>query len=833
MTDGSPTSLAALLERSATEYPDRIALVGGGARLSYAELDAAANRTAHLLVRSGLRAGEAVALDCRNVPEFVIAYYAVLKAGAVVVPLHVLIAPAALARRLDDAGAALLVCVVGPDELPSAATAREAVARSRTCRGIVVVDGEHPLSDLIRDLPAAFASRPVPPDATAVIAYPRRSPGEPRGVVLTHHAMLHNAAAVTRTLYGDPSPTVHLIVLPLFHLVTQTMQLNAGIGTGATLVLSPRFEPRSALQMMAAEGVTTLVATPSMLWAMACAAEAHPEEAHEARASLRLVCSELAPLPRAVRVAVAERLGLLALEGFGLSETGMVALHARAGDARPESVGIPVEGVEARLVDSRCRVIDGAGTGELQVRGPGVMREYLHDPAATTAVFQDGWYRTGNIARRGEDGHYVMVDRPTHLIMQGGLTVYRRVVEEALLTHPAISSAKVVGVPHPRHGEELRTVIERDPAAVVSEAELVEWARQQLPGLTESQVEVSGVPPAAGRGGSIRAGARRLLPGIGVVVAGTAAAFLVNLGVAFLSPLTAAVLLGVILANTVPLPASVRPGIAVSTRRLLRAGVVFLGLQLSLPELAGLGAPLLAVVVVTVVTGFVGTRWVGERLGLSRDLSLLTASGFAICGASAIAAMEGASDADEEEVATAVALVTIFGSIALFAWPLLQAPLGLGEEAYGAWSGASVHEVAQVVAAAAPAGAAALATAVVVKLARVVLLAPLIAAVAVARRRSRAGQESGRRPPLVPVFVLGFLAMVVIRSTGVLPSPVLDAAKTATTALLAAALFGLGTGVRVRVLLATGVRAMTLGAISTVVIAAIAYGGVLLAAGAG
>jgi long-chain acyl-CoA synthetase len=236
-------------------------------------------------------------------------------------------------------------------------------------------------------------------------------------------------------------------------------------------------------------------------------------------------------LPRAVRVAVAERFGVLALEGFGLSETGMVALHARPGDARPESVGVPVEGVEARLVDPEGAVIEGAGTGELQVRGRGLMREYLHDPDATAAALQDGWYRTGNIARRAEDGHYVMVDRPTHLIMRGGLAFYRRAVEEALLTHPAISSAKVVGVPHPRHGEELRTVIERDPAAVVSEAELVEWARQQLPGLTDSQIEVSAVP-AAGRRELIRAGARRLLPGVGVTVAGTAAAFLVNLGVA-------------------------------------------------------------------------------------------------------------------------------------------------------------------------------------------------------------------------------------------------------------------------------------------------------------
>ncbi|MDN5792058.1 MAG: putative sulfate exporter family transporter [Brevibacterium aurantiacum] len=314
-------------------------------------------------------------------------------------------------------------------------------------------------------------------------------------------------------------------------------------------------------------------------------------------------------------------------------------------------------------------------------------------------------------------------------------------------------------------------------------------------------------------------------------MAGTAIAFLINLVAPFLSPLTAGVLLGVVLANVGLVPARARPGLSVTTRRLLRAGVVVLGLQLSLTELAGLGAPLLVVVVVTVALGFLGTRWVGTRLGLSPGLSLLTASGFAICGASAIAAMEGASETDEDEVATSIALVTIFGTIALFSWPLLQHPLGLGDEAYGAWAGASVHEVAQVVAAASPAGETALATAVVMKLARVVMLAPLVAMVAVAaRRRSSAEQAPGtRRGPLVPLFVLGFLAMVLVRSANVVPTEVLDVAKMLATALLAAALFGLGVGVRVRVLLATGPRAMVLGALSTVGIAVVAYLGVLLA----
>ena len=326
-------------------------------------------------------------------------------------------------------------------------------------------------------------------------------------------------------------------------------------------------------------------------------------------------------------------------------------------------------------------------------------------------------------------------------------------------------------------------------------------------------MELASAPPGAGRAERVRNVVSQLLPGMAFAAAGTAVAFAINVFVPILSPLTAGVLLGVVLANVGLVPDRVRPGLSVSTRRLLRAGVVLLGLQLSLVELAGLGVPLLAVVVVTVVFGFVITMWFGRRIGLSRDLTLLTATGFSICGASAIAAMEGTSDADEDEVATAVALVTIFGTIALFVWPLLQPVLRLGDEAFGAWSGASVHEVAQVVAAASPAGAVALSTAVVVKLARVIMLAPMVATVSfLARRRSKIKSDSGgRRPSLVPLFVLGFLAMIVVRSTGALPQEVLDVFKIITTALLAAALFGLGTAVRIRVLLATGPRALVLG----------------------
>jgi uncharacterized integral membrane protein (TIGR00698 family) len=482
-----------------------------------------------------------------------------------------------------------------------------------------------------------------------------------------------------------------------------------------------------------------------------------------------------------------------------------------------------------RLVDPDWRDVPATEPGEIAVRGPNVMKGYHNRPADTAQVLRDGWFRTGDIARRDAAGFYYMDERPKRMVLRGGLAVYPRAVEEALITHPAVSTAVVVGIPHPHHGEELKTLVVRKPGAVVSEAELVAWCRQQLPGFADAggvevrdETAVPTSPPPL----------RRFLPGIALVAAGVAGALVVNRVVPVLSALTAGVLLGVLVTNTVGVSARMRPGLTLATRRLLRAGVVLLGLQLSIPQLLGLGGPMLAVVLVTVLVGFLGTRWLGARLGLSRDLALLTATGFSICGASAIAAMESATDSDEDEVATAVALVTIFGGIALLVWPLLQAPLALPDAAYGAWTGASVHEVAQVVAAASPAGDASLATAVVVKLSRVVLLAPLVAAVTIAGRR-RAGDDAAvtTRTALVPAFVLGFLAMIALRSTGMLPDGALDAARLLTTALLTAALFGLGTGVRLLVLLRTGLGAVALGAASTLLLAAVAYAGVAAVAG--
>ncbi len=318
-----------------------------------------------------------------------------------------------------------------------------------------------------------------------------------------------------------------------------------------------------------------------------------------------------------------------------------------------------------------------------------------------------------------------------------------------------------------------------------------------------------------------------VLPGLGVATLGAAASFGVARLVPEVNPSTAAVVLGSLLAHAGLHRPVLRPGTAAAGKRVLRVAVVLLGLQLSLPQLARLGAPGLLVVAVTVAATFCGTRWLGRRLGVPPARALLVATGFSICGASAVAAMEPVADGTEEDTAVAVALVTLCGSLAIVVLPALRMPLGLDVAQFGSWVGASVHDVGQTVATAQRVPGA-LTTAVVVKLTRVVLLAPLVAGVSLRRRTLRGA--GGRGPAPLPLFVAGFLASVVVASTGLLPHAVLRGAADTQSALLVVALFGLGTGIHVPSLVRTGGRSLVLGLVSWLLVATVAYAGVRVAA---
>ncbi|MCK9795983.1 putative sulfate exporter family transporter [Isoptericola sp. 4D.3] len=376
-------------------------------------------------------------------------------------------------------------------------------------------------------------------------------------------------------------------------------------------------------------------------------------------------------------------------------------------------------------------------------------------------------------------------------------------------------------------------------------------------------------PSAAPAGPSTRRRPRetsRLAPGLALAAVATvvllgASRVLAPLTGGSVSPLVLALVAGAVvgsvLGRDVPrrggaarFAARVAPGTDWTARTVLRAGVVLLGLQLSVPDVLALGWLGIAVVVATVTCTFAAVLALGRLLRVPRATALLVATGFSICGAAAVSAMTGVLERDprggpgaparlRDDVAAALALVTVFGTLAIVALPALAGALGLSDHQAGLWIGASVQEVAQVVAAAGTVSAAALATATVTKLARVVLLAPLVAGagVALSRRAARTvvapddpGQDvtPARRTPPVPGFVLGFLAAVLVRSTGVLPDAVLDAASQVTTVLFVAAMFALGTGVDVPRLARTARRPLLLGALGAVVVTGVGLAAVLL-----
>ncbi len=334
----------------------------------------------------------------------------------------------------------------------------------------------------------------------------------------------------------------------------------------------------------------------------------------------------------------------------------------------------------------------------------------------------------------------------------------------------------------------------------------------------------------------------RLGPGLVLGIAATGLAFALHAVLPAVPAMTLAVALGLLSANipgTAVLTAGrARPGLDFAGKHLMRAGIVLLGLKVSMGDVLGLGWVALLLIAGVVLVSFGGTYGLARLLRLPREAALLIATGFSICGASAIGAMAAVRRIRHQDTVLPVALVTLCGTLAIGVLPLLMHPLGLSPEQFGAWTGASVHDVGQVVATAQTAGTSALAIAVVVKLTRVVLLAPIAATAGLHQRildvRERdngaAGTAgtAGKVPPVVPLFVVGFLALVAVRSLGWAPPVALEIAAAVQDILLATALFGLGSAVRIRTLIHTGGRAVLVALGSWLLIASLGLGAALI-----
>ena len=482
-------NLAVFLEDSAREVPTRVAVIFNDTQLTYAQVNGAANQVANGLKAAGIEPGDKIALSCPNLPFFPIVYYGILKAGAVVVPLNVLLRPREIAYHLDDSDAKAYFCFEGTPELPMGQMGYEGFQEVEACEQFTVItanpagpspiEGVGTLGMFMQPQSPAGSAVLRGADDTAVILYTSGTTGQPKGAELSHSNMVMNAK-LADNMYDHQDHDVHLVTLPLFHSFGQTVQMNSGFYTRATISLLPRFDPADALRIMERDKVTIFAGVPTMYWAMLNYPEAHQFDLDEIASNLRLCASGGSAMPIEVMRAFEDKFNVVILEGYGLSETSPVATFNRGDDRKPGSVGVPVWGVDLRIVDTDDHDVPVGELGEIVIKGHNVMKGYYQRAEATAEVMRDGWFHTGDIGKRDEDGHVYIVDRVKEMIIRGGFNVYPREIEEVMMTHPAVSLAAVVGVPHDSHGEEVKAFVVLKDKAEAGEDELIAWCRENM-----------------------------------------------------------------------------------------------------------------------------------------------------------------------------------------------------------------------------------------------------------------------------------------------------------------------------------------------------------------
>jgi len=460
------TNLAMNLKDAVGQFPDRPAIRMHGQVLTYSDLDELTARVAGWLRGRGVEPGDRVGVMVPNVVAFPVLYYGVLRVGGIVVPMNPLLKAREVEHCLGDSGARLVFAWE--------TAAEEAAAGAEPLGADCHIITGATLSDVAAwPVHGDFATRNE--EDTAVILYTSGTTGTPKGAQLTHANMRTNAAVTASQLFALEADDVIMGCLPLFHSFGQTCGLNATILAGASLTLLPRFEPTAALQLIERDRVTILEGVPTMYVAMLQAGGGVADTS-----SLRLCASGGAALPLEVLNGFGETFGAMILEGYGLSETSPAASFNFPGRAKPGSIGLPIDGVEMRVVDEAGHEVATGEVGEIVIRGDNVMRGYWNRPEATAEAIKGGWFYTGDMARQDDDGFFFIVDRKKDMIIRGGFNVYPREIEEVLYEHPDVLEAAVIGVSHPIHGEEIAAAVALKPGAEATPEELRDYVKARV-----------------------------------------------------------------------------------------------------------------------------------------------------------------------------------------------------------------------------------------------------------------------------------------------------------------------------------------------------------------
>ena len=499
-------TLPQMLAETAAEHPARVAIDFLGRRWRYAELQRLVDRAAKGLQQLGLRPGERVGLCLPNTPYFVVFYFAIMKAGGIVVNFNPLYTERELCTQVDDSGTVMMV-------LPDVAVLHDkvvAVAARTSLRKLIVcsmADAMPPLKRLLysvvkrRDIAHTGGDGPlharysrlidndgrpedIPLDVhdIALLQYTGGTTGTPKGAALTHANLTANTAQEIAVM-GLRAETRILGVLPLFHVFALTTVLNYAVAAGATMILLPRFQMKSILDTIRRTRPTTFPAVPTLYAAVADAVASGSRRQAKAMQSIRDCFSGGAPLPAEVKRRFETLTGCRISEGYGLSEASPVLTATRLDEVgKPGSAGQAMIGtvIEIRDLTDPSRVLGPGERGEVCARGPQVMRGYWNRPQETEATMIDGALRTGDIGYLDEDGYLFLVDRIKDLILCSGYNVYPRAIEEALYRHPDVLEATVIGVPDVYRGEAPKAFVALRPGATATGATLVAFLAQEI-----------------------------------------------------------------------------------------------------------------------------------------------------------------------------------------------------------------------------------------------------------------------------------------------------------------------------------------------------------------
>ncbi|WP_017317768.1 class I adenylate-forming enzyme family protein [Mastigocladopsis repens] len=464
-------NIAHHIERGHLLYPDKIALIFEEKTFTYKQLDGLANRVANGLRGLGIKRGDRVALFLPNIPEFVISYLGILKIGAIVVSVNVMLKSAEVSYILNDCAAKAIITTESQSE-------QVAVADLPELQHVLIAEGEASkgitLTQLMESSSAQARAVEMDRHAPASIVYTSGTTGFPKGATLSHGNVISNMYSHNRCCGMQPNDRL-LLYLPLFHCFGQNAILNAGLNVCATIILQRRFDLDQALYAINTHQVTMFFGVPTVFLKLL-----NTDISVYSLESVRYYFSAAAPMPFEAAQNWQDKYGLVIHEGYGLTETSPCACYNHDLKYKLGSIGMPIENVEMKIVDGDGHQVQPGELGEIVIKGPNVMLGYWNRPFETAEVIKNGWFHTGDIGRIDEQGFFYIVDRLKDMVNVSGFKVYPTEVENVIYQHPAVAECAVYGVPELLKGEIVKANIVLKAGHAMTEQQIMDFCSERM-----------------------------------------------------------------------------------------------------------------------------------------------------------------------------------------------------------------------------------------------------------------------------------------------------------------------------------------------------------------